>query len=547
MKKYTVLYIFLLLKTLVLSQNLPDKPKLVVNIVVEQMRYELLDRYWNKFGNEGFKKIIKGGTFCENATYNYLQVESAPGYATIVTGTTPSNHGIVSEIWFNRLKDRKFYCVTDNSLVNSLPHFDNNKYSPHFLMGSTFSDELKISNYKQSKVISVALKDYAAVLSGGHLADAAYWLDIETADWTSSAYYMDSLNNWVNEFNNKNFLDIYLSKKWTTLYPIYKYTESLADNNSYESGFGYQMNTFPYDLSALSRKFGKFIIQFTPYGNTYTKDFAIAAIVNEELGKDTYTDVINIGFSTPAYVNELFGMRSVELEDIYLRLDKDLAHLIRFLERFVGKNNLLIVLTADRGGADNPQYYEELGMPVGTFNSDRSVSVLESYLKAIYGRKNWVKAYYNRQIYLNQLQIDISKINLNEIQLKTAQFLLQFKGVANTATASVLQTADFTDGILRKFQNSYYPKRSGDVLINLQAGWIETGNYNQAPGYFEQSSPYRYDAHVPLIWYGWKISRQKIVRQVHISDVAVSLSRLLGVAYPSGATGVAIEELVPAE
>ena len=183
-------------------------------------------------------------------------------------------------------------------------------------------------------------------------------------------------------------------------------------------------------------------------------------------------------------------------------------------------------------------------MPVGKFNSDRAVSVLESYLKAIYGRKNWVKAYYNRQIYLNHFLIDASKISLSEIQLKTAVFLTQFSGVANASTASTLQATGFKDGILKKFQNSYNPKRSGDVLISLLSGWIETGNYNQMPGYFAQSSPYRYDAHVPLIWYGWKIPRQKIVRQVHMSDVAVSISRILRIANPSNATGTAIKELI---
>jgi len=356
-------------------------------------------------------------------------------------------------------------------------------------------------------------------------------------------FYTDSLKDWVNDFNHKQIIDIYLSRQWKPLLPINQYTESLADKNAYEYGFGDKKNTFPHDLKALSRKYGKAIIKYTPYGNTYTKDFAIAAIVNEQLGKDEFTDVINIGFSTPAYVNELFGVRSIELEDIYLRLDHDLAHLIHFLEDFVGTENFLIVLTSDRGAADNQNYYKELGMPVGNFNSDRSISVLESYLKAIYGRKNWVKAYYNRQVYLNRFLIDASKISLEEVQLKTAQFLTQFTGVANATTSIALQTSDFTDGNLKKFQNSYNPKRSGDILISLLPGWLEVGNRGMR-AYYKQSSPYRYDAHVPLIWYGWKIPQKKIVRPVHISDVAVTISRLLGIAYPSGATGEAIKELV---
>ena len=525
------------------EKKLPAKPKLIVNIVVEQMRYELLQRYMNKFSENGFKKLIKEGTLCENAMYNYLITESAPGYATIATGTTPSNHGIVSNIWYNRLKEEKVFCVDDQSLPDTFTEFDRNKYSPHNLFGSTYSDELKISSYKQSKVIGIALKNYAAILSSGHLADEAYWFDNETAHWTSSAFYTDSLKKWVKDFNQKQIIDVYLLRKWKTLLPINQYTESLADKNDYEYGFGNEKNTFPHDLKELSKKYGKAIIKYTPYGNTYTKDFAIAAIVNEKLGKDKFTDVINIGFSTSAYINELFGVRSIELEDIYLRLDHDLAHLIHFLEDFVGTENFLIVLTADRGTADNQNYYKELGMPVGTFNSDRAVSVLESYLKAIYGRKNWVKAYYNRQVYLNRFLLDASKISLEEVQLKTAQFLTQFTGVANATTSIALQTSDFTDGNLKKFQNSYNPKRSGDVLISLLPGWLEIGNRGMR-AYYKQSSPYRYDAHVPLIWYGWKIPAKKIVRPIQINDIAVTISRLLKVAYPSGATGTAIEELI---
>ncbi len=522
----------------------PEKPKLIVTIVVEQMRYDLLQRYWSKFSKGGFKKLIDEGTLCKNAFYNYLITESAPGYATITTGTTPSNHGIVSDYWYQRLKDKKQYCVEDKSLTNTLPHFDNHKYSPHLLIGSTIGDELRMSNYKQSKVIGVSLKSYASVLSSGHLANEAYWFDDKTANWTSSAFYVDSLLDWVNKFNEKKIIDLYLSREWNTLLALDKYRESLADNNSYEEGFNNGSKTFPYNLQILSDTYGKSIIKYTPYGNTYTKDFAITAIVNEKLGQDEYPDLLNIGFSTTAYVNELFGIRSVELEDIYLRLDKDIAHLLDFLDDFIGKEKVLIVLTSDRGASDNQKYYEEIGMPTGKFNSDKSISILESYLKAVYGRANWVKAYHDRQIYLNQLLIETSKIPLHEIQLKAAQFINQFKGISNASTATILQTTNFTNGFQEKFQNSYNLERSGDVLINLEPCWIEVNNHKEKIAYFKQSSPYRYDTHVPIIWYGWKINTKEILKPVHISDIAPTISDLLNIAYPTGATGTPIQGLV---
>lgn len=542
----TIIFFNILIASNIQAQQklIPEKPKLVVNIVIEQMRYDLLQRYWPKFTTEGFKKLVNEGTLCKNAFYDYLITESAPGYATIATGTTPSNHGIVSDYWYDRLKNKKQYCVEDKTLATTLPHFDNHKYSPHLLIGSSLGDEMRMSNYKQSKVISISLKNYAAVLTSGHLANQAYWFDDKTAFWTSSAFYVDSLNDWVNDFNEKKIIDIYLSRQWNTLLPIEQYEESLSDNNSYEEGFLNNQQTFPYDLAALSQVYGKKIIKYTPYGNTYTKDFSIAAIVNEKLGKDDYTDLLTIGFSTTSYINELFGIRSVELEDIYLRLDKDIAHFLHFLDDFVGRENVLVVLTSDRGAADNQKYYEEIGMPTGKFNSDKAISVLESYLKAIYGRANWVKGYYDRQIYLNQLLIESSKIPLDEIQLKAAQFLVQFKGVANATTASILQGTNFNDGMLRKFKKSYNIERSGDILISLEPGWIEENNRKENIAYFKQSSPYRYDTHVPLIWFGWKINHKEILRPVNISDIAPSISNLLNIAYPSGATGKPIEGLI---
>ncbi|MBN1253055.1 MAG: alkaline phosphatase family protein, partial [Bacteroidales bacterium] len=475
---------------------------------------------------------------------SYLITESAPGYATISTGTTPSNHGIVSDYWFQRLKDYKQFCIEDNNLKNSISNFNNNKYSPKQLIGSTLGDELRLSNYKKSKVIGISIKNYAAILSSGHLANAAYWMDDETGKWTSSSYYLDSLPDWVVNFNDKKFTEIYLAKQWNTFLPIKEYRESLADNNSYEKGFKNLQKTFPYELLELSKKEGVGVIKYTPYGNTYTKDFALSAIVNEELGKDEYTDLITISFAASGYVNQIFGIRSVELQDIYLRLDKDIEHLLSFVDEQLSKEDVLIVLTSDRGSIDNPDFSKEVGMPTGRFNSEQAISVLESYLKAIYGRANWIKSYNNRQIYLNQILIDASKLQLSEVQLKAAQFMNQFKGVANATTATILQTTNFTSSILHKFQNSYNMERSGDVLINLEPGWIEENNKHVSFEYYKQSSPYKYDSHVPLIWYGWKINRGEILKPVNISDIVPTISNFLNLAYPSGSTGKPIENLV---
>ena len=547
MNKLIILIAFtLLFQNISFSQRkvAPENPKLIINIVVEQMRYDFIQRYWSKFSKGGFKRLINEGAFCKNANYSYLITESAPGYATIATGTTPSNHGIVSDYWFQRLKNKKKFCIEDKHLKSSTTNFNNNKYSPKQLIGSTLGDELRLSNYKQSKVIGVSLKNYAAILSSGHLANAAYWMDDKTGNWTSSSFYLDSLPKWVVDFNNKKFTEIYLAKQWNTILPIDSYRESLADNNAYEKGFKNSQKTFPYELLELSKNEGVGVIKHTPYGNTYTKDFALSAIVNENLGKDEYTDLITISFAASGYINQIFGIRSIELQDIYLRLDKNIEHLLTFVDEYLAKEDVLIVLTSDRGSIDNPKFSKEVGMPTGRFNSERAISVLESYLKAVYGRANWIKSYNNRQIYLNQELIDASKLNLGEVQLKAAQFINQFKGVANATTATILQTSNFSNNILFKFQNSYNLERSGDVLINLEPGWIEENNRKVSFEYYKQSSPYRYDSHVPLIWYGWKINRGEILKNVNIQDVSATIANFLNIAYPSGTTGKPIEKLV---
>ncbi len=519
-----------------------EQPKLVIQVVVEQMRYDLIHRYWDKFSDKGFKRLIDQGAFCSNAFYDYMYTESAPGYATIATGSNPSEHGIISNNWFVRLSEKSQFCIDDQRLKTNSA-FAGNNYSPKQLIGTTFGDELRLSNYKQSKVIGVSLKNFAAILSAGTLANAAYWMDDKTGNWTSSAYYLDTLPKWVREFNQKEFVPLYLKREWNTMQPVSTYKESLADNNSYETGFSNKQRTFPYDLDKLNKLSGYQVIKYTPFGNTYTIDFSIAAIINENLGKDQYPDLITIGFSTPGYVNEMFGVHSVELEDIYLRLDNDIAHLLEFIDDYLGKENVLVVLTSDRGAADNPDYSKEIGMPTGVFNPDLSLSLTDSYLKATYGQSGWIKHYSNGQIYLNQYLIDVTRVPVGEIQLKTAQFISQFKGIASSTTALIMQKADSTSGTMKKYRNSYNSIRSGDVLICLEPGWIEKKN-TKDNDFVNQSSPYRYDSHVPLIFYGWKIIKTEILDPVPVNNLAPTISHFLKISFPSNADGKPIGGLL---
>jgi len=520
----------------------PEKPRLVVGIIVSQMRYDYIQRFWDKFGDSGIRLLVSRGSACANARFNYLFSQHGVGHASISTGTTPADHGIVGREWYLYLQDRVESSIDDQQHKAVGGDADNGRYSPRNLMCTTFSDELRLTGNFGSKVFSVALDPAPAIFAGGHAASAAYWFDPRTGNWITSTYYADSLPNWVNDFNAKKFPDIYLKETWNTLLPIDTYTESLPDQNKYETGFDGKVS-FPYVLEEIAtirkNKLNYALLDKTPFGNTYTTDFASNLVINESLGSDDITDVLMLSYTSNENIGSLFGPNSVEIEDAMLRLDKEIGHFIRFLDEQIGKENVLVFFTSDHGVAQIPSYLSDNKIPAGYFNQNGALSLLMSSLNNLHGRGDWVKNYHAQQIYLNHTLIEDSKLSLQQMQDYAAQFLLQFSGVANTVTAHTLQTTNFTDGIFRKIQNSYSQKRSGDVIINLKAGWVEKGEASTGG-----TSSYAYDSRIPLIWYGWKVGRSTITREVDITDIAPTLSTFLNITFPNSCSGKPVFELV---
>ncbi|MBN1143629.1 MAG: alkaline phosphatase family protein [Bacteroidales bacterium] len=520
----------------------PEKPRLIVGIVVSQMRYDYIQRFWDKLDASGIKLLADRGTYCRNTSFNYLFSQQGVGHASISTGTIPADHGIVGREWYLYLQDRIEQSTEDPIQKAVGGDVDNGHYSPRNLMCTSFSDELKLSNNFRSKVYSVSADPAPGIFSAGHTANGVYWFDKRTGNWITSTYYTDSLPGWVDIFNKKRFPDLYLKEIWTPLFPIESYTESLSDKNKYETGFKGQI-TFPYELEEISEikknKLDYGLLDKTPFGNTFTKDFAATLILDEQLGKDDVTDVLTICFTAMENIGSLFGPNSVEVEDAFLRLDKEIAHFLSFLDSEVGKENVLVYLTSDHGVAQIPSYLSDNKIPAGYFNKNGALSLLMSALNNTYGRGEWIRAYHAQQIYLNHTLIEDSKLSLTQMQDYIAQFMLQFSGVANTVTSHTLQTANFTEGVYRKIQNSYNQKRSGDVIINLKAGWVEKSDVSTGG-----TSSYSYDSRVPLIWYGWKVGRGSITRQVDIIDIAPTISTLLNITFPNSCTGTPIFELV---
>lgn len=511
-----------------------DRPKLIVGIVVDQMRYDYLYRYWEKYGSGGFKRLLREGFSCENTQYDYVPTTTGPGHAAIYSGATPSVNGIVGNNWYAREKDTLIYVTDDNTAATVGSTSVEGIMSPRNMLSSTITDELRLATNMQSKVIGVCLKDRGSILPAGHVANAAYWHDRATGNWISSTYYMQDLPAWVKTFNAKKLSDQYLNQAWKTLLPIEQYTESLADDQTFEVPFkGETKPVFPHNLVEIRKVNDYELLRKTPFGNTITSDMAIEAMTQEKMGQGKFTDFLTLSFSSTDYVGHQFGTHSIEIEDTYIRLDKELERVLAFLDKHVGKEKALVFLTADHGAANVPAYMKNINVPAGVLISKEIEKNTEAHLSKLYGAGNWVLIYENQQMYLNQALIRSKNLSQSDVEVQTAQFLNSLTGVAYTVTASELTSLSLGNVTFQRIQSGFNPHRSGDVLVVLQPNWFESDR----PGGTTHGSGYSYDTHIPLLWYGWKVKPGASSAAASITDIAATLANMLKIMEPSGCTG----------
>ena len=517
------------------------KPKLVVGIVIDQMRYDYIYRFWNKFGNDGFKRLINEGFFCRNTNFNYVPTYTGPGHTSIYTGTTPAVHGIIANDWYNKTTGKDIYCAQDNNVNGVGTVAPEGKRSPVNMLTTTITDELRLSSNMKSKVIGVALKDRSAILPAGHTANAAYWYDGSIGSFITSTYYMKELPAWVNDFNKKELAKNYLSQPWNTLLPIEQYTESLPEDNKYEIIWkGETKPVFPHNLPEIQKLNGGLnMIRSTPFGNTLTKDFAIETMKSENMGKSGATDFLAVSFSSPDYIGHAYGPNSVEQEDNYIRLDKDLAALLQFIDTQVGINNALIFLTADHAAPEVPNYLSDLRIPAGYVQEKKIIDSLKRPLTKVFG-DSLVLSFKNQQVFLNHKLIGDKKLNYTQILDYVTAFLQTMPDVAEVLAAPALNNSQFAEGSRYLMQKGYNAKRSGDVLVNYLPAYID----DYSPTGTTHGSPYSYDTHVPLIFCGWNIKHGSSAEQIFITDVAPTLAMMLNIQFPNGCTGKPISFLV---
>lgn len=519
-----------------------QKPKLVVGIIVDQMRYDYLTRFKNRFGEGGFKRLLNNGYSLENAHFNYIPTYTAVGHASVYTGTTPENHGIISNDWYDKFEKRSIYCVTDTTYRSVGTTTNKGRRSPYRMMSSTITDQLHLAQNKNGKTIGIAIKDRSAILPAGHSGNAAYWYNGgKEGKFITSSYYMDELPTWVKEFNDKKVPAKYLSDSWETLYDINTYTKSREDNNDFESLFdGKQTPTFPYNLNELMKENGGLgLISATPFGNSLTLDFAMEAIEKENLGKSEYTDFLSVSFSSTDYVGHQFGPASVEIEDTYLRLDKELEKLLNYLDDKVGKDNYTVFLTADHAAVHNPNYLKSLKIPAHYLDTkkfrDFVLNVTEKYFNSV----ELIENASNYQIFLNKEKIESKGFSVNEVAQKLADEVVNYEGIYKAVTARTLQTTHFTSGILHHLQNGYNQKYSGDVMMIPYPATLTGRTRGTSHG-----SGYSYDTHVPIIFYGNGIKQGSSKKKYSIIDIAPTVANLLKIEAPNSTTGIIIDELL---
>jgi len=524
-----------------------EKPQLVVGIVVDGLRSDWIDKYWNLFGEGGIKKIVRQGTSFTDASVPFLLADIGSSHASISTGAPPALHGVVSETWYNRLRKEETHCTRDFTaktigLVNGASTGNgNNRHSARQLLANTVGDRIILSSDYKSKVVAVSLKPEASILLCGHLPGQAFWMDQATGIWVTSNQYANVLPQWVSDYNLRNSSSHYLSRDWELLLAENLYSGCPPDDNGLETGYYNQFKTFPYKLSRIRRESlsqDYEILSMVPFGNTLTTDFAISALLSENLGKDANPDLLWISYTAIDEITRRFGPDSREVADALLRLDMDIQRLLYQIEESVGRDKALFVLTSTHGAAMDPDYSKALNLPGGFFRYRNAMALLNSYLSAIYGDGTWVESYLNHQVYLNETLIEQKNISFTSIQDMAARFLTHFEGIARAIPADRLLSGEVTSPWDQMIQNTYNPDRTGDLLIILQPGWIEEENSDS-----DSRSPYPYDTRVPMFWSGWKVPRQTVSRPVTILDIAPTISHFLGIVPPDASTGRNLTEL----
>lgn len=522
------------------SSSIP-RPKLVVGIAVDQMRWDYLYRYYDRYGNDGFKRLLTQGFRCEETYINYLPSYTGPGHACIWTGSVPAFHGIAGNTWINAQTGRAMYCVDDTAVRSIGGSRAAGRMSPRNLLSTTIGDELKLATNGRSRVFAISLKDRASILPAGHTADGVYWYDDSTGNFITSSFYAERLPAWLQTFNALRLPDPLVRTGWALSQAAAAYRHSTADATRYEGTFrGEGSATFPHDSLGAS---GRSVIRYIPGGNTLTLRLATVLIESERLGTmGADPDLLAINLAATDYAGHQFGPNALEMEDLYLKLDTELAEFFRYLDKAVGRGQYLLFLTADHGSAHNTRFLADQKIPGGLLTEDGLGKRLKAFADSALRDAGGAKAILgldNYQVYLNNALLLQNGADREKLKASLKYFLAAQEGIEavyDVEADGVTAPQPLRDMMLA----GHHPQRSGSLAILTAPGWYA----GYGPTGTTHGTWHPYDTHIPLLWYGWNIPAGRTYARVQMTDIAATLAALLHIQVPNACIGKPIVEVL---
>ena len=537
----------------VASEKLPQDVKLVLQITVDGLRADLLNRYANGFGKHGFRYLMQTGTVYTNAQYQHANTETIVGHTTLATGTSPAQHGMIGNVWFDREANELAYNIEDadspilptreqsssGEQVDPAQKLARTKgRSPSVFLVPTFSDGLTAYYAGRSRVFGVSGKDRSAVAMAGKTGKA-FWYSTDNGDFVTSKYYYDDYPAWVNDWNGQRKAEKYAGSEWTLLADKSSYLLAEQDDRPYEADLKGYGRTFPHRYGEAGSKLLFTQLAVSPVGDELLLDFSKALVNNEQLGQDAIPDYLSISFSAVDAVNHFFGPSSLENEVVVRRLDATLADLFKFIDQTVGLKHTLIILSGDHGMADMPEYMTELGYTAGRLVPEEIVATANQAGQKL-GIDEIVRFFYRPYIYLNDEKIAAAKLDPVKVEQAVADSLTDFDGI-NLAVSTRSLATEKSNPLIEQVRNNQHVTRSGDIYIIQEPYWFL---FDEGPIASMHGSPWRYDTHVPIIFAGQGIDAQKISRLVHPVDVAPTIAAFLGMTAPAAAKGSPLMEVL---
>ena len=506
-----------------------ERPRLVVGIKIDGLQQSHINDLQSHLVARGLRMIVEDGTTLHQVRCNIVSAGNASDVATVMTGTTPNFHGVAGNHFFNRRASREESILFD---PNEVGIGTTHTFSAHRLLASTIVDELMLASGGRSRTHVVAIDPETAIMMGGHTARSVTWIDDVFSRWATTGYYVGGLSRHADRMNVDGSFTRIAETRWTPLHSASSYTWNFDRTNR---SFSHQPNT------RRERSASQTILRTTPSANTLVTELAMTLIREERLGRGTHTDMLLLQYTvrTP---NELFStIRSMEKEDMYLRLDREIRRLIERINWDVGIENTLIFVFGNNSSTHTPLELGENRIPSGYFNANRSIALLNSFLMATYGQERWIEGYSARNIFLNRRLIEERNLNLHQMQQLVADFMIEFEGIRTAYTASQIRNQPFSpDRASVNIRNSHHKTTGGDVVISLLPGWLEVDNQNNPVGEITSIN-----SQIPVFFYGWRIPRQQINSVHYITDIAPTISHILGIPFPNANIGSVIEAVVP--